>query len=104
MDVPYQPPVSGLQKTEGAFDNADTVFDPRSGGGLDTVSTARDLVDPARVAIAPVGQGARPRRVFADDFGPSLVGRFTSDGGFVTVQQVGQTVRVWTLSAAATTE
>lgn len=51
VGVLLQPAVSDLHETEDAFDNTDTVLDPRPRSGLDAVARTLGLIDLALVVI-----------------------------------------------------
>ena len=90
MGVLFETPVADLGEMKDAFDDAKDVLDAAADLGLDTVTSALDLVYDALVPIAAVGEVPRLRGVLPEDIGLTLVGRVAPDFGFLAMKEIRQ--------------
>ena len=90
VGVLFETPVADLGEMKDAFDDAKDVLDAAADLGLDTVTSALDLVYDALVPIAAAGEVLRLRGVLPEDIGLTLVGRVAPDFGFLAMKEIRQ--------------
>ena len=79
-----------LGELEHAFEDAEDVLDATADLGLDTVTSALDLVYDALISIVAVREAAGLGDVLPEDIGLTLIGRVAPYSGLFAVEEIGQ--------------
>ena len=82
--------VADRGEMEHAFDDAEGVLDAAANVGLDTVTSALNLVHHAFVPIPAAGEVAGLRGVLPEDIGLALIGRIAPHPGLLAMEQIRQ--------------
>ena len=89
MGILLKTSIADLGEMEDAFDHPEDVLDAAADLGLDTVTSALNLVYHAFVPIPAVGEVARLRGVLPEDIGLTLVGRVAPYSGLAAMEEIG---------------
>ena len=90
VGVLLKTPVADIGEMEHAFDDAEGVLDAAANVGLDTVTSALNLVHHAFVPIPAAGEVAGLRGVLPEDIGLALIGRIAPHPGLLAMEQIRQ--------------
>jgi hypothetical protein len=88
MGVLLETSVADLGEMEHAFDDAEGVLHAAADLGLDTVTSALNLVYDALVPSAAVGEVLCLGGVWPEDIGLALIGRVTPHPGLLAVEEI----------------